>query len=284
MNISFCGSNQNNNNNQTKYSYAKREITSIITGSLAQTGVSLATVYANNGILKQFLDYNNKLTDDEANIVKDGFSKAFDSTGLNGKVKVQHITATTIINPDDKILQEIKAGRNAFFEFTQNQILLPENKLSLTWLHELGHALNRNTSNFLKNLQDLRIPTNKYAIPIVATLGLFQEQKQQEGNKPLNATQKAFNLIRNNIGLLVFALHLPTLIEEGIASHKAEKLAQKVLPKNLLSKVKNSNRLGFATYLLLATGTSLAATVGRKIADKVREKINTNQTTPSTCQ
>lgn len=54
-----------------------------------------------------------------------------------------------------------------------------------------------------------------------------------------------------------------------MASHKGEKLAKKVLPKDMLKKVKITNRFGAATYI----GTAILAGTGAWAGSKVRDMI-----------
>ena len=89
--------------------------------------------------------------------------------------------------------------------------------------------------------------------------------------EPIINNSEAFvdDFIKENAGKLTFALNIPILLEEGMATMKGNKLAKSVLSPQLAKKVAKTNRLGFATYLCLAVGSG----VGVYLATKVRDAI-----------
>ena len=79
--------------------------------------------------------------------------------------------------------------------------------------------------------------------------------------------EKVKNFIRNNAGKLSFAAMLPILLEEGMASYKGEKLANKLLSKDMAKIVSKGNKFTYLTYIIgaLSIATTSFATV--KIKD-----------------
>ena len=94
-----------------------------------------------------------------------------------------------------------------------------------------------------------------------------------------SALEKSAGFVKKNAGKLTFATFLPTLIEEGMATIKGNKLAKEALKDmpELLKKVKKTNLLGYSTYLAMATLTALGATAAVKVKDSIQEKYEQNK-------
>jgi len=65
---------------------------------------------------------------------------------------------------------------------------------------------------------------------------------------------------------------LPMLIEEGMATAKGQKFANKLLKPELAKKVLKGNCIAYTSYLLMAVAGALATTCAVKIKDNAIEK------------
>lgn len=161
----------------------------------------------------------------------------------------------------------IEDGQNACYLPKGKKVLINTEKLGLSAFHEMGHAINHNCNKFWKVMQGARTPM-KFLGSAFALTALCKRQKV-EGEQPKNAFDKATTFVKNNVGKLVTLSFVPMVAEELMASRRGNKMAAKVLPKDLLNKVKTSNRLGAATYITAA----IASGIGAHLASKVRDKI-----------
>ena len=164
---------------------------------------------------------------------------------------------------------QVEAGKNAFYAFSSKKIVVPEKGLGLALFHEAGHAMNDNIGKFGKILKRCR-PMTLLAIPI-AIIALFKTKKAP-GEKPKNGLDKTNTFIKNNAGKLTFAAFVPLLLEEGLASLRGNRYAKKFLNPELAQKVIRTNRLGFLSYLSMATLSSLGIFFGTKIKDSIASK------------
>lgn len=164
-------------------------------------------------------------------------------------------------------IDELSRGVNACYVQTANKIVVPkDNNLILSHFHEIGHAMNANLSKVGKVLQKSR-SASALSLPILL-IALFKTKKA-EGEQPKNKLDKATTFIKNNAGKLTFMTFVPVLLEEGLASLKGNKLAKELLNPELAKKVAKSNALGFASYFVIATITSLGIYLGTKVKDKI---------------
>lgn len=153
-----------------------------------------------------------------------------------------------------------------------NSVCLSKDFLHTAGFHELGHALNWNFSKFGRFLQKNRA----FAMNAPIALGIYgaisKKSKPKKEGKNLNHAQKTNNFIRDNIAALSLALASPLLIEEGMASFKGQKYANKLLSPNLAKKVLKANSIGFLSYLGSALFCALGAYAAVKIKDYAVEK------------
>lgn len=212
-------------------------------------------------------------------VLNQGVDKAFENFKLPSKaVKIINVNENTPPNPIfEKLpnwlrkqldfLEEAKAGKNAFFQATDNQIVVNRNKLGTATFHEMGHAVNYNFSKFWKGMQGLRLPCMALG-GLLGTVALFK-RKKVEGEEPNGFIDKTTTFIKNNVGKLVLLTSAPIVAEELMATHRGNKMAKKVLSPELFNKVKLTNRWGAATYITSAVGAALAAVAGSKIRDAI---------------
>lgn len=165
------------------------------------------------------------------------------------------------------ITSMLENGDNACYLPKGKKVIVNIEKLGLSAFHEMGHAINHNCTKFWKGMQKLRGPMQITA-GLLATTALFK-RKKVEGEQPKNVFDKATTFIKNNVGKLVTLAFVPIVAEELMATRRGNKMAAKVLPLELLKKVKTSNRLGALTYV----ASSILAGAGAYLASKVRDKI-----------
>ena len=159
----------------------------------------------------------------------------------------------------------LEQGRNAIFWPKTNEIAVNIEKLGTATFHEMGHAVNHNFSKFWSGMQGLRMPMQSLSGLLMLTALL--KRKKVEGEEPKNGFDKATTFIKNNVGKLVALTFVPIIEEELKASHNGNKMAEKVLNKDMLKKVKNFNKVGAIIYISAAVLSGLAAVGLSKIGD-----------------
>ena len=256
-----------------------------------------------------------QISPEQTQLVKDILVKTVESTGLKDKgVSVYNISSGDYskldevysflknkmvdkyfnfikkVVPDDsfaesaeEMLKDVIAGqfiegKNAAYAPNVKKVLIPD-ELALSGFHEIGHALNANSSKIGKVLQKCR-GMSLLAVPILL-ISMFTKTKVSDVGKDNDASalEKSAGFVKKNAGKLTFVTFLPTLIEEGMATIKGNKLAKEALKDmpELLKKVKKTNLLGYSTYLAMATLTALGATAAVKVKDSIQEKYEQNK-------
>lgn len=110
-------------------------------------------------------------------------------------------------------------GRNAaFFLDGSNRIILKKKNMGTAGFHEIGHAINRNSSKFWKTLQNLRMP-GMYATGVILLTALLK-RKKADGEEPKGFFDKTTTFIKENAGKLSILAGLPMLAEELKASSR----------------------------------------------------------------
>ena len=166
--------------------------------------------------------------------------------------------------------EKIKATTKIYVK--ANSVILPEKALAGAGFHELGHAMNFNLSKIGKFLQKCR-PVAILAAPLLTMYAVFtRASKPKEEGKELNGAQKTHNFVRNNAGKLAFVASLPMLIEEGMASIKGQKYANKLLKPELAKRVLKGNAIAYMSYLATAVFGALAAATAVKVKDNAIAK------------
>lgn len=236
-------------------------------------------------ISSKFIKMGSNLSEETIDTFHKGFEQAVKMTGMDKKgVTIHYLPQTNrgkvqILNFD--IINSIKNGNNAchlskdFTDatgkiFKKNSILMPEKDLSFAGFHELGHAIN-NKNFFWNCLQKLRVPGYTMA-GLIMMYGAFTNKIEKPQNRELTKLEKAHNFVRDNAGKLTFAAVLPTLAEEAMASIRAQKLANKILDKNLAKQVLKGNALAYTTYALGAVSLAVGSYCAVKIKDIMMSK------------
>ena len=155
-------------------------------------------------------------------------------------------------------------GYNSFYVAKSNKILINTNKQSLAGFHEIGHAINNNSSKFWRTIIKTRGLTT--ALPFwIAAIAIGKGKS--EGKTSTSAIDSATTFIKNNAGALSIASSVPIIAEELKASQRGNKLAKELLSPDIAKKVIKSNRLGAMTYIVSAGAMALATVAGSKIRD-----------------
>jgi len=251
---------------------------SIIAGATF-SGIMGARVPATIGIMKQGKRIGN-LPADKIELLHKTAEQAIKDTGLATKgVNIKYLKEQAIpfkFIPKN-IIEQIKQGSNAAFcpkgfnQFGANTILLPEKGVPFLAFHEIGHAMNVNLSKAGKALYYVARYTPQIA-PLIALYGILTTKSENKDGKELTKGQKINNFIRNNAGKLAFGAIVPQLIEEGLATIKGQKLANKMLSPELAKTVLKGNATCYLTYLLGAIGIGVGSWAAVKIKDKLVEK------------
>lgn len=158
-------------------------------------------------------------------------------------------------------------GKNAFFLFKANVIAVNKDKFSMVAFHEMGHAMNRHIGVLGKIMQKSRQPF--MILTSLALMTALFKRKKAEGEKPKGWFDKTTTFIKNNCGKLAFLGFAPTLIEEGMASFKAAKLAKDLLRPDKLKLMNKVNGKAWLTYAFNAVGVGLGAMVVAKVRDAI---------------
>ena len=293
--------NVNSNNQEQRYKKptAGQVIAGCLAGSTVKNVVALPHQIISPKIMHKMVAISNSLKPDEFAKVGEAIEQSISSSGLKEKgiqiVKAGLENETEIVEIMGReynkgifkfMPKAIKSfladngsaavinGKNAFYAPASKKVVIPQKGLELATFHEIGHALNANMSKFGKILQKSR-GLQLLSIPI-ALIALFKTKKA-EGEEPKNGLDKATTFVKNNAGKLTFATFIPMLAEEGLATIKGNNIAKKLLSPELAKKVAKSNALGFSTYLMLATLSSLGIYLGVKVKDAIAHKKSVEQ-------
>ena len=272
-------------------------------GSLVQSTVMAPKKLVAMAILNKMSQLSDNLSADEFEAVAEATGKILKDTKLAEKgVEIVKATGANSFKIKKNLIKEIngnkitkfipkklrhfitnlmyttvESGNNAVYAFKSKKIIMPEKELSLAFFHEAGHAINANLSKFGKALQKIR-PLTVLAVPI-ALIALWKTKKA-EGEKPTGTIDKITTFVKDNAGKLTFATFLPMLLEEGLASIRAQKMAKTMFGKGsaLAAKVAKTNAWGFSTYAITAVLSSVGIWLGAKVKDMIasRKAINTN--------
>lgn len=184
----------------------------------------------------------------------------------NLDVTIEYISPENLSKMSQKYgsgLDDVAAGRNAFFSPEKNLAVAPKAKPSLL-PHELGHAIN-SKSKFWSIMQKSR----RYTPMVPLAVWFLSKTGKDENGKP--------NFVERNAGLLGFSAFLPTIIEEGKASLRGIEQAKKTLAKEIksgkvnLGALKRNYLTAWLTYVLAGIGLGVAtkySIVENKLYDK----------------
>jgi len=287
-------------NNNT--SYNNYELPAFAAGYAANKIIRGFKAPINNVFINKLVKLNCSVSEPDIDILEKASDKALEMSKVDKKgVKFNRVKDLSSLSkaekfiadsidklkiPSKKIKELLKnqqiltysaiQGKNAFFNKLTNEITYNKDKMPLPTFHEIGHAMNRYYSKTGNFLQHKKYFSNKYA-GMVALLALFAPAKcSQKENNQQSTEDKAIGKFRDYSGLIAAGISVPTVIEEGMASFKGNKLAKQLLNPDLYKKVKKNNLLGFATYATSAIITGLATYAGVELKNTVISKCQQN--------
>lgn len=160
----------------------------------------------------------------------------------------------------------------ARFNPKNNAILINERGFYPSVFQEIGHALNFHAGGFSKFLLRTKGICARI-VPIIGISGLFVKvlhTKTDSKNK--NIWEKAKDIYSDNAALTLCSAYVPILLEEGLASKKALKLAKPYLTKAQQQKHIKFLILSFCSCLMIpilfASATNLGVYTKNKIVGK----------------
>lgn len=182
------------------------------------------------------------------------------SNNLKDKVAVEYIDGSNVKNIINGIkrtkgvdmsndLNTVARGANAFYADGLKLAVAPKSKPSLI-LHELGHAITAHKGKFLKFLQKSRIYAASVPTALIMLNGLTPKRQGEE------------TFIEKHAGKIGFCAFLPTIIEEGLASWRGIRAAEKIKKtvSNLdLKPLKRNYAFAWMTYAISGLGLGIAA-------------------------
>ncbi len=164
-------------------------------------------------------------------------------------------------------METIRKGKNACFAPNTKTIVLNSDKMAVAAFHEMGHALNQQSTGLIKiikNLKGLRGLT-----PLILLTAAFKNKKA-EGEKPVGVFDKVTTFVKkNHCGILTTALFIPTVIEEGIASIRGSKVAKPLLDERLYKQLNKFHGKGWLTYVASAIASALAVEAVSWVQNKI---------------
>ena len=179
-----------------------------------------------------------------------------------------------------RVLAPYVNGNNAGFFSGKNRIFVNVDKFGTAVFHEIGHAINYNSSPFWKVIQKMRVPL-VYAPSAFLMLSLFK-RKKLEGEEPKNGFDRATDFIKNNAGKLSMLAMVPVIAEELKATLRGNKMARKLCSPDLYKKVVKTNTLGAITYISAALLTGLSVYAAGKIKDSIAKPVKLMENPPPT--
>ena len=189
------------------------------------------------------------------------FIKKYINAVRGGKISKPKAIASFSVN-------SLKSGFNAGFVPIINQIHINTEKIGTAGFHEIGHAINFNTSKFWKAMQKSRFISMKLVIPTLVLVALCK-RKKAEGEEPKGFFDKTTTFIKNNVGKLSFAAMIPVVAEEIKATARGNKLAKELLKPELYEKVLKTNKFGALSYICAAFAVSIGAYAANKARDAI---------------
>lgn len=183
---------------------------------------------------------------------------------MSGKASIEEMEKMSKFQ-SEFMKNQIIAGKNAAYGFATKKVLINTEKLGLSGFHEIGHAMNQQSSKFWNAMQKCRMPILG-TVGLLTTIALFK-RKKAEGEETHGAFDKATTFIKENVGKLTTLAFVPIIAEELKASARGNKLAKQLLSPDLAKKVVKSNRFGAITYVGAAIVAGLAAFTANKIRD-----------------
>lgn len=222
----------------------------------------------------KILDFSNKTPREIQKLYNDFLSQQEKNIPMEESFnKLKKVTLKRVLAP-------FVNGNNAGFFSGKNRIFVNVDKFGTAVFHEIGHAINYNSSPFWKVIQKMRAPL-VYAPSAFLLVSLFK-RKKLEGEEPKNGLDRATDFIKNNAGKLSLLAMVPVIAEELKATLRGNKMARKLCSPELYKKVVKTNTLGAITYISAALLTGLSVYAAGKIKDSIAKPVKLMGNPPPT--
>ena len=251
---------------------------------LKKQGIELVDINNTNleGVTKDTFEKMDRVFEEKTNKIIDKMFEKLKAPRIDGK-KIKFPSYKQEARPkwkyilfgpsgDEKLkgtLKGIAKGDNACYVPFIKNVYVNKDKMGFSTCHEVGHAINANSTKWLKALSLGRHVTTKLA-PVLLAVALIKKRKPESPDGP-EAEQTKKNFLKDNIGLLTFGCLLPTVAEEGLASINGAKLVKKYLTPQELKKLNVTNAKAWSTYLIGAALLSAFAQFAVIVKDKLVE-------------
>lgn len=161
----------------------------------------------------------------------------------------------------------------ARFNPKDNKILINEKGFYPSVFQEIGHALNFHNGGFTKFLLRTKGICAR-VVPLIGISGLFVKvlhNKSDSKNK--NLWEKSLDFYSDNAALTLCSAYVPILLEEGLASKKALKLAKPYLTKVQQEKHIKFLILSFLSCLMIPVLFASATNLGVYTKNKIIKEV-----------
>ena len=238
--------------------------------------------YQNSGLQKKGVELLDINPTNLEGVTKDTFTKMDKNTknifGVSTKPKPKKPRPKwkyILFGPsgEDKLksaLKNISEGGNAAYHDGSKNVFVNKEKMGFSAFHEMGHAINANSSSLRKALSVGRHVSMLF-VPMMLAAAMLQKRTPESQFEP-KSEQRKKNFFKDNIGLITFGLMLPTVVEEGLASINGAAMAKKVLNPKDLKKLNITNAKAWSTYAVGAVLASAFAQFAVKTKDRLVEK------------
>ena len=221
--------------------------------------------------LKKMFNVAKSFDPDEIKTLNAGADEILKTKDLLNSLTIKNITSKTNIGNyvrppiTAQALEQVQEGFNAFFD-SGNTIYVNKEIAPNLLFHEMGHAHNFKFSNFSRKM--LRFYQASQIAPfIIAFSSLFMNEEKPKDGGELTKFQKIKNGFRKSLPFVAAASSLPMLLEEALATNKANKWLGELFDSNFVKKVSKSYKFGFLTYLTVPISAFLVSYLGMKYKD-----------------
>lgn len=221
--------------------------------------------------LKKMHNVAKSFSADEIKTLNVGADEILKTKNLVDSLIINNITSKTNLGHyarppiTAQALQQVQEGFNAFFDGASTIYVNKEIAPNLLF-HEMGHAHNYKFSNFSRKM--LRFYQASQIAPFfIAFSSLFLNEEKPKDGGELTKFQKVKNGFRKSLPFVAAASSLPMLIEEALATKKANKWLGELFDTNFAKKVSKSYKFGFLTYLAVPISAFLISFLGMKYKD-----------------
>lgn len=166
-------------------------------------------------------------------------------------------------------------GKFGLRQINANEILVNLKEMPGQVFHELGHAINSNTSNFWKAVQG-SAPICIFGAAFFAVYGaLSKNSVSKKDNGELSKAQKVNDFIRKHSAALSMAAMAPAIAEEIAATKKGKIYAANYCgAKDYLKQINKASNFQLASHLTTRLAIPIAGAIALGIKNYMIEKGN----------